>query len=200
MGNHLLNHSCKRIELNYLLDSNIIQWGRATQATIRWNDDSSISIKTKWNDEEMYVQLEYTYTDYEGYKRALSYRVNITALPSNLGKGQVLYMVCPLSGRLCRKLFMAYGSPYFKSIKAYHTRVYYTGQLSSKLSRSNDKYWHLFNRLESLPKQRNQSHYKGVETKRNIRTQKMYERLNELDCQRWNDIPVRVKKMLQNLP
>lgn len=199
-GGYLLSHQCKRIELSYLLKSGIIQNGRTTQTKISWNDESSISIKTKWNNQDRYILLEYTHTDHEGNKRALAYRVNIIALSSNLGKGQVLFMVCPVSGRLCRKLFMAYGSQYFKSIKAYQTRIYYTGQLSSKLNRSNDLYWHLFNRLESIPKHRKQSHYNGIETKRNIKTEKMYERLNDLDFKRWNDIPVRLKIMLQNLP
>lgn len=198
-GGYLLSHQCKRIDLSYLLKRNIIQQGKATQATLGWNDDSSISIKTNWSNQDRYILLDYTHTDYEGNKRALSYRVNIIALPSNLGKGQVLFMICPVSGRLCRKLFMAYGSQYFKSIKAYQTRIYYTGQLSSKLSRSNDKYWQLFNYFESLPKQRNQSHYKGIETKRNIRTVKLCERLNELDERRWNDIPLRLKKVLPYL-
>lgn len=197
---HLLSHQCKRIELSYLLKRNIIQQGRASETIISWNDDSSISIKTKWSNQDKYILLEYTHTDYEGNKRALSYRVSIIALPSNLGKGQVLFMVCPVSGKLCRKLFMAYGSPYFKSIKAYQTRIYYTGQLSSHLDRANDLYWHLHNRLESLPKKRNQSHYKGIETKRSIRAEKMYERLNELDERRWNDLPVRLTNVLQNLP
>lgn len=198
-GGYLLSHQCKRIELSYLLKSGIIQKGTAIHTTIKWTDDSCISIKANWSDAERYLLLEYTHTDYEGNKRALSYRVNIIALPSNLGKGQVLYLVCPLSGRLCRKLFMAYGSQYFKSIKAYQTRIYYTGQLSSKLSRSNDKYWQLFNYLENCPKQRNQSHYKGIETKRNIRTERLYERLNDLELKRWNDIPVRIKNLLPYL-
>lgn len=192
-GGYLLGSSCKRVELSYLLKSGLLQKDKKVQAAISWTDESSIAIKTVWNSFERYVQLEYTHTDFEGKKKALSYRLNIIALPSNLGKGEVLYLVCPLSGRLCRKLFMAYGSPYFKSIKAYQTRIYYKGQLSSHLDRANDLYWHLRNRLESLPKKRNQSHYKGVETKRSIRTEKMYERLNELDERRWNDLPVRLK-------
>ncbi len=198
-GGFLLSHQCKNIDLSFLMKRCIIQKGRESQATIKWADDSSISIETKWIKEGGYLHLDYTHTDYEGNKRALSYRVNIIALPSNLGKGQVLYMVCPISGRLCRKLFLAYSSPYFKSIKAHQARIYYTGQLSSKLNRANDMYWHLFNRLETAPEQRSQSHYKGKETKRNIRAEKMYERLNDLDKLRWNDIPVRVKKILQKL-
>jgi hypothetical protein len=145
------------------------------------------------------VLLEYTHTDLYQNKTELSYKIRLAALPSNLGKGEVLYMVCPISGRYCRKLFMAYGSPYFKSIKAYQPRIYYTGQLSSKLNRANDRYWLLLNRVENLPKQRNQSHYKGIETKRSIRAEKQCERLNDLDERRWNDIPVRLKKVLQKL-
>jgi len=199
-GGYISTSQCKRIDLSYLLNSNIIQKDTEVSTTIKWTDGGRITLKSKCNEYEKYLLLEYTHTDLYQNKTELSYKIRLAALTSNLGRGEVLYMVCPISGRYCRKLFMAYGSPYFKSIKAYQTRIYYTGQLSSKLNRANDRYWLLLNRVENLPKQRNQSHYKGIETKRNIRTQKMYERLNELDCQRWNDIPVRVKKMLQNLP
>lgn len=198
-GGYLLGSSCKRVELSHLLKSGLLQRDKKVQAVISWTDEGSMTVKTVWNSFESYVHFEYIHTDFEGRKTTLAYRVNIIARPSNLGKGQVLYLVCPVSGRLCRKLFMAYGSPYFKSIKAYQTRIYYTGQLSSKLSRSNDRYWQLFNYLEDMPKQRNQSHYNGIATKRSIRTEKLYEKLNELDEQRWNDLPVRLKKVLPYL-
>lgn len=196
---YLLTNQCKRIELKYLLKMNILKQGIATETKLRWNDDSSICIKTKWSDYERYLILEYTHTDYLGNKSDYSYRVNIITRPSNLGKGQILLMVCPVSLRPCRKLFMAYGSPYFKSIKAYQTRIYYTGQLSSKLSRANDRYWQLLNLLEKTPLQRNQSHYNGIETKRSIRTEKMYERLHQLDLERWYDLSVKLKEVIPSL-
>jgi hypothetical protein len=196
----LLSKQCRRIELSYLLESKIIQQGSEVEASLKWTDDSTINIKSKWCNEDIYILLDYTHTDYEGNKKKLSYRVNITSLPSNLGKGRVLFMVCPLSGRLCRKLFMAYGSSYFKSIKAYQNRIYYTGQLSSKLDRANDAYWQVFNRLKKDKSQRKQSHYKGIETKRSIRNKKLHERLIVLDYQRWNSMPLKLKNSLQELP
>lgn len=197
MGRHnkgcIHTYQCKRIELSYLLKSNIIQKGKVVKTTISWNDNCRINITTNWTDTERYLLLEYTHTDYEGNKTALSYRVNIIALTSNLGKGQVLFMICPVSGRYCRKLFMAYDSPYFKSIKAYHTRIYYIGQLSSKLNRANDVYWYLINSIECRLPQRNQNQYKGRATKRTINQKKLSQKLALLDLQRWNDVPVRLK-------
>lgn len=193
---HMLHYQCKRIELSYILKSGIIQQGRTLQTTLNWTDKSSITIKAKYDDYEKYLQLEYTHTDYEQKKQNLSYRISLMALPSNLGRGNVLYMICPVSGRLCRKLFLAYGSQYFKSIKAYNTRIYYTGQLSSKLDRSNERYWHFFSHIESSNKLRSQSHYKGKKTKRKIRDEKLFKQLIELDEKRWYDIPIRLKKIL----
>jgi hypothetical protein len=193
-GGFISTSQCKKIELSYLIKANIIQKNRAISTTIKWTDDGNITLKAYCNDFEKYLLLEYTHTDLYQNKTELSYKIRLVALPSNLGKGEVLYMVCPTSGRLCRKLFMAYGSPYFKSIKAYNTRIYYTCQQSSRFSRNNDKYWHLFNYLENH-RQRNQSHYRGIETKRNIRMGKLYERLEYLDNSRWQDMPVRLKRV-----
>lgn len=197
-GGYISTSQCKRIELSYLIKANIIQKNKEVSTTIKWTDDSTIKVKSTCNDDEKYLLLEYTHTDLYQNKTELSYKIRLAALPSNLGKGKVLYMVCPISGRLCRKLFMAYGSQYFKSIKAYNTRIYYTGQQSSRLNRNNDKYWHLFNYLE-IHRQRNQSHYKGIETKRNIRMGKLCERLSELENNRWQDIPVRFKTALSGI-
>lgn len=193
---HLLHYQCKRIELSYLLKSGIIQQGRTLQTTLNWNDKSSITIKSKYDDYEKYLQLEYTHTDYEQKKQNLSYRISLITLPSNLGRGNVIFMICPISGSLCRKLYMAYGSQYFKSIKAYNTRIYYTGQLSSKQSRANDRYWHCQNKIEKSFKIRSQSHYKGKETKRSIKKENQFRLLIELDLKRWNDIPSRLKNVL----
>lgn len=197
-GGYITTSQCKRIELSYLLNSGIIQKNREVSTTIKWTDDSTIKVKATCNDDEKYLLLEYTHTDLYQNKTELSYKIRLAALPSNLGKGKVLYMVCPISYRYCRKLFMAYGSPYFKSIKAYNTRIYYACQQSSRLSRNNDRYWHLFNYLESQ-NQRNQSHYKGIATKRNIRMGILYERLDDLENSRWQDIPVRLKGLFAGI-
>lgn len=196
---HMLHYQCKRIELSYILKSGIIQQGRTLQTTLNWTDKSSITIKAKYDDYEKYLQLEYTHTDYEQKKQNLSYKISLMALPSNLGRGNVLFMICPISGRLCRKLFMAYGSPYFKSIKAYNARIYYTGQLSSKLNRANDKYWHFYSHIESTNKQRNQSHYKGIKTKRQIKHEQLCKKLEQLDIERWNCLPKSLIKHFPNL-
>ncbi len=189
---HMLHYQCKRIELSYLLKSGIIQQGKTLQTTLNWTDKSSITIKAKYDDYEKYIQLEYTHTDYEQKKQNLSYRISLMTLPSNLGRGNVLYMICPVSGRLSRKLFLAYGSQYFKSIKAYNTRIYYTGQLSSKLDRLDERYWHFFNQVDIYPKLRNQSQYKGIITKRQLKLESLCDKIEYLDRIRWQSIPKRL--------
>lgn len=44
------------------------------------------------------------YWDYEGEHRKVS--VSLCSEPSNLGKGQVWYFLCPYTGRKCRTLFL----------------------------------------------------------------------------------------------
>lgn len=44
------------------------------------------------------------YWDYEGEHRKVT--VSLCSEPSNLGKGQVWYFLCPYTGRKCRTLFL----------------------------------------------------------------------------------------------
>ena len=49
---------------------------------------------------------------------------------------------------------MAYGSPMFKCREAYQNRIYYPGQLSGKLDRSNDRYWQFDRQIKEMEKGR----------------------------------------------
>jgi hypothetical protein len=64
-------------------------------------------------------QAYYTLTKPSGEEFKLDYKIQLTSIPSNLGRGEVLYFVCPTSGRRARILYRAYGSHYFKSRQAY---------------------------------------------------------------------------------
>ena len=128
--------SCKRIELSYLKEHKMLVKGEIVSSILSWTDESRINLTVYYTDTDKYLQLDYTIDN--NLKK--SYQVQFIEKPSNLGKGQVIYIVCPFSGGLCRKLYLAYGSTQFKSIKAYDRRIYYRGQLSPSTN-YNDKYW-----------------------------------------------------------
>lgn len=178
-GRHLTT-SCRRLELSVLKKNKSIVKGRIIQSIQTWTDGSKIKLTAYYTEQDKYLQLEYNTSD--GLE--VSYKVHLLERPSNLGKGKVLYLVCPCSGRLSRKLYMAYDSPRFKSIKAYNNRIYYRGQLASKKHKYNQKYWSLLNHLESKPVKRHQTHYKGIPTKRYLREVELENKLEYFDDMR----------------
>lgn len=177
----------------------LLKPGRVIRATITYGSGASMGIEA--NLDGMQLRLFYTQTDREGVKKRLDYIVRLTSLPSNLGKGEVLYMLCPVSGKPCRILYSAYSSEYFKAREAYQNRLYYSSQLSSKLDKANDDYWRLQRRLEAGDGKRRAWNYAGKPTKRYLMLRAKRERLMELDKERFKPcyMPLSLRNMFQNI-
>ena len=92
-----------------------------------------------------------------------SYKINIITIPSNLGNGVVMYLICPKTGKHCRKLFScggkflhreAIGLPYEQQAKK--TPISYAFYLNDK--------------QRNEPNTKNfKKYYKGEMTKRYFR-------------------------------
>ncbi|WP_020594592.1 hypothetical protein [Spirosoma panaciterrae] len=108
---------------------------RAT-STIRWTrrgeTTGTIGVAVSLSGTGGYVELEYTYNNQD----QINYRINLVQQPSNLGKGQVWYFICPLTGERCRALYQV--GKYFASRKA-QPRTLYESQTYSKHYRWLDK-------------------------------------------------------------
>ena len=97
----------------------------------------------------------------------IDYKVYLTNVKSNLGKGMVPYMVCPASGRRCRILYRAFGSPIWKAKEAYSEHLYYEFQLCSKNQRVYGQWYIAEKRLRELSQGvRKQTTYDGKMTRR----------------------------------
>lgn len=161
------------------------QYGSHTQR-MSWSNGSVIGIETHHTPESSYLILDYNVTDNRtGVKTVMKYKVQIEFKPSNLGKGFVLYFICPVSFRRCRILYRAYGSQYFKAREAYKNRIYYEAQKNSKQYRLIDRFNTVRYKVESIceSKKRNQTTFKGKPTKQSLKFEsliKKYERLDEL--------------------
>ena len=163
-----------RIELSYLLKSKLLIKGRIGQASLTWGNGSSIGIVTNYDEDEKWIQLNYTLTDEDGDPHKYNYKIHLTTLPSNLGKGEVLYFICPVSGKRCRILYKAYGYHQWKSREAYQNRLYYP------LQTENDRYYsceaghRLGDRIDELRsrKKRHKTHL-GKPTKKELLIQKL---------------------------
>jgi len=189
----------KRIELSFLLRGKYIRKGEEVQAQLCWTGGSTIGFRAVYNDEEKYIRLIYSFTSgiHEGEK--MDYRINLTTLPSNLGKGEVPYFICPSTGRLARVLYFCYGSTIFKCRKAYSHRIYYQSQQSSKLNYHNDRYWKLEKELKELRAESRKATYQGKPTKLRKRIASLQAKQDYHDIMRWKILPKSLQKHLGQL-
>lgn len=194
-----------RIELSYMLKQKMIQKGRVLSFPMSWTNQhgketGSIYCRSNYlgSFETNYLELSYTQTGSDGTKKEFKYKVYLYEQPSNLGKGKVLYFLCPVSGKRCRILYLAYGSEYFKARTSYRNRIYYSCQLSSRISCYNDNYWHLEGQLKKLKKiaKGGKRTYKRKLTKKAQRYNKLSSKQDRMDDLRWT---IGVPKSLRSL-
>ena len=187
--------TCKevqRIELTDLLKRKLIQKGKRLSFSYGWTNSNGKDVGNIWmttylGEDEKYLRLQYSLTNNkDGQKYDYDYKIYLTSVPSNLGKGEVLYFLCPVSGKRCRKLYRAYGYHKWKSRTAYQNRLYYGSQLSSKLDKANDNYWALNRQLEKMEAAKHYPlSYNGIPTKRQQRMERLTEKMEYWDYLRW---------------
>lgn len=195
-----------RIELSYLLKHKYIEKGPEgtyKRGILRWScrgeSTGSITIISCYNDKEAWLRLIYTVTERDtGEKKELDYKIYLETVPSNLGKGEVLYFICPISGKRCRILYKAYGYERWKSREAYQNRLYYEGQACSKYLRHNERYFKAEENLQELYKKRRTTTYKGKITKRSQRLELLEMKVECLDNMRWNpkNLPINLRGLI----
>jgi hypothetical protein len=195
----LTTGECKRIELSKLKKSGYLEKGNYSACQYAWTDGSTIVITFDTRNGNGHMRLQYVTTYKDGRKEEHDYKVRIVSVPSNLGKGEVLYFVCPVSSKLCRVLYKAYGCPIWKCRHAYQNRIYYQSQLSSHKDRYNDRYWAVEKKLEAQRAKRRTYTYKGKATKRAERIEKLIDAQTHWDRLRWSvaAMPVAMQKIFR---
>ncbi len=166
-----------KLELRWMLDNGCFRPGEEVRSTISWTSGASITVVAR----ETSLELSYYTTDSTGKTQYQNYTVNLASIPSNLGRGEILYFVCPVSGRKCRILYKAYGSNVFKCREAYSYKIYYELQTCSKLQRNNTRYFILEDKLSKLYQGKATYQHMGKLTKRADRIQRLEERKETAD-------------------
>jgi hypothetical protein len=152
-------------EWNYLTNgtkSGVISWSRNGEVY------STIDITLCLNDNNGFLLLNYNYSN-----ENFNYKVRLISKPSNLGKGEILYFVCPSTGKFCRKLY--FKNSYFLHRTAFK-EFYYSKQIESKKYRNLTKIFEkcfisdevYFEREKKYFK----THYNGKPTKRFLKLEK----------------------------
>jgi len=159
----------KTVSISFLTKHRYLKPNQLQSGTITWssngNKTGSISIQVNTQSEQPYIEL-----DYKCNEAPINYRVQLVSTPSNLGKGVVWYFVCPLTGKRCRKLYLA--DTYFYHRSAFRGCMY-EKQTQSKKYRQLDKtlgaYFKSDNLYSELYKKNFKMTYAGKPTKRYLR-------------------------------
>ena len=162
---------CKTISISRLKEWKYLTYGKRN-GSIHWSingvQNSSINIVVEFTDFEKSIIL-----NYKTNGKDICYKVYLESLPSNLGKGEVLYFVCPSTKQQCRKLHLQCG--YFLHRTAFQNLMY-SKQIESKKFRYLGKVFdYIFNPDEIYQeryKKYFKTHYKGKPTKRYLRVKK----------------------------
>lgn len=186
----IFTSEARRLELSFLIKKGLIKKDARLESVINWNirnePTGSMRILTNHTPDEKYIRVSYTVTDFYGVKTSLDYKVDLVEVDSNLGKGKVLYMVCPESKKRCRILYLAYGANRFKCREAYQNRLYFSTQKSSKSDFWNTKYFEVVSKIEKFGNLRTKTH-KGKPTKRALRYDRLMIERNYCDNKRWGE-------------
>lgn len=154
----------KCLSIKELKGYGYLQKGRQVSGVISWTSGSSIRVSTY---SELRMDLSYKLSR---SSEEVKYSVRLILRPSNLGKGEILFFVCPKTLEACRKLYLPSGQKYFLSRKAF-PKFYYDSQLANKRLRVFDKMFRYERKVEEVCKKGFRPYYKGQKT----RKQKMIE-------------------------
>jgi hypothetical protein len=189
-----------RIELSFLLTKGFIVKDNICNFNLSWSSGDNISVSSRYDEIEKSLQLAYTTTHKNtGEKKKYDYKIELTSVPSNLGKGEVIYFICPITGKKARILYKCYGSEIWKSRFAYKNRIYYQSQIGSGHNVYNDKYWALERSLKELKTKPKKEHYRGKPTRIIKRISALEEKKERFDFLRWTIIPKSLQKSIAEM-
>ena len=164
----------RKLDLRWMLKNDYFQKGKKIRGSMSWQDDSSSGYESLISEDEKYLRMIYTITDRKGIETKLDYKIQLVTVPSNLGKGEILYFVCPESNKRARVLYSTYGHHKYIHrdcyLELYGKRLYYNSQSSSKEDYHNTIYFNLKKKVEVLEEQiigvkHRKIKYNGIATK-----------------------------------
>lgn len=176
-----LYDECKRLNVTKLKSWKYLEPNQIKSGTVTWSSNGmetgSISIQV-----ESFAHIAFVNLSYKCNGESIAYRVQLTQVPSNLGKGVVWYFVCPKTGKQCRNLYLVSGYFYHRSaVKG----VFYQWQVYSRRNRELCKLYDLCFGVEraytEIYSKHFKKHYNGKPTKKYSRLLKEIERGEQID-------------------
>jgi hypothetical protein len=173
--------SAYQLRVGDLRRGGVIVHGRTVRATITWAEGGpTLDIESTWTDREQSLSLSFRLGE-----ESWTQRIALQTSPSPL-QGELLYFICPRSGKTCRKLYRAYHSRGFYHRTAFGYRLYYPQQASSTYKRADRQLLAAERKLEKLQAKRRTSTYLGQPTRRAVRIAQLQEEAERLEVLRWS--------------
>lgn len=171
-----------QLHIRHIVQAGMLQEGDRVKATVHSGTRLCFDLEANWTqDSGPFLQLRYIHS----IAGLQEYRIDIEARRSNLGTGRHFYLICPVTGRRARTLYMAYNFPKFKARDAYHVRLYYPLQLTGGRSRYVEQHTAAKERLEKLQQQKAYTSHKGCLTRYGLRLQRAENLISEYDLRQW---------------
>ena len=179
-------NKARKLELGSMLKNKYIVKNKVVKGYITWVDGSSAIFESAFLANAKYLRMRYTITKRSGEEIHYDYKIQLVTVPSNLGKGELLYFECPESGKRARILYSAYGNDKYVHrdwyLEEYGKRLYYNSQICSKYDYHNTRYHTLNRKVNDLMNELFNSKYRKRDYKG--KPTKDYQRLNLLGLKR----------------
>jgi hypothetical protein len=151
-----------------------------------WSNGDRAEIISERTFSGLYMDIATTFTDYTGEIRTERERIYLHRKRSNLGRGEVLYFICPRTGRACRILYRAYSSRTWRSRTGFAYRLYYPQQAEPAWGRSLVRGNAVERKLDRLHSMRATSTYLGKPTRRALRIARLEDEAERLNALMWH--------------
>ena len=178
--------SAYQLQVGDLRRRGVIVRGKTVRATMSWPDGGPIlDMESTWTGAAPTLSLEFRLQEANGSVETWTQRIELQTAPSPL-QGELLYFICPRSGKRCRKLYRAYHSHGFYSRTAFSYRLYYPVQASSRMKKPDRQLQAVERRLAKLQAMRSTDTYQGRPTKRAHRITQLEEEAERLRVLSWS--------------
>ena len=188
--------SAYQLQVGDLRRRGVIARGRTVRATMSWPDGGpTLDVESTWTDREQGLSISFRLGE-----ESWTQRIALQTSPSPL-QGELLYFICPRSGKRCRKLYRAYHSHGFYHRTAFGYRLYYPQQASSTYKRADRQLLAAERKLATLQAKRRTSTYLGQPTRRAVRIVELLEEAERLRVLSWSPefLPKAIRHLFTSL-
>lgn len=172
----------RKLDLRWMLKNKYFIKNKKISGLLEWEDGGMAEFESLVTNDECYLRLIYAIVDNNGNRFDYDYVIELVSVTSNLGKGDVLYFLCPESFERARVLYMAYGVHKYIHrncyLSNYGVRLYYDSQARSKEDYHNTMYFNYRNKVKALEEsligvKHRKTHYRGKPIKEMVKLEKL---------------------------